>query len=200
MIRSIQDQTGASVDIEDDGTVIIGSSSEAGAKKAIEMIEGLTKEVEVGEVYTGKVVRTMNFGAFVEILPGKDGMVHISELAESRVNSVEDVVNIGDEVTVMVIEIDRMGRINLSRRAVLEGLEAGGARVRDGASGGDRDRDRDRGPRDRDRGPRPYGNRSGGGPPRGGNGRGPRPPMRDRGGDRDRGPRDRDRGPRPQRR
>ena len=211
MIRSIQDQTGASVDIEDDGTVIIGSSSESGAKKAIEMIEGLTKEVEVGEVYTGKVVRTMNFGAFVEILPGKDGMVHISELADFRVNTVDEVVKIGDEVTVMVIEIDRMGRINLSRRAVLEGPEAGGARVRDGAGGGDRggDRDRDRGGDrgggdrggDRDRGPRPYGDRSGGpprggsgpprggsgGPPRAGNGRGPRPPMRDR-----------DRGPRPQ--
>ena len=136
--------------------------------------------MEVGEVYTGKVVRIMNFGAFVEVLPGKDGLIHISELSDQRVDTVEDVVKIGDEVTVMVTEIDRMGRVNLSRRAVLEGLEGGGARVRDSFRDRDRDRDRGRGgpPQGRpvgmgDRGPRGGGGgqrQGGGGPPRGNGG------------------------------
>ncbi len=118
-IRSIVDETKASIDINDEGTVVIGSSDEGAARKAIEIIEGLTKEAEVGGIYTGKVTRLMNFGAFVEILPGKEGLVHISELADYRVANVEDVVNVGDEIMVKVIEIDNMGRINLSRRAVL---------------------------------------------------------------------------------
>jgi len=84
------------------------------------MIEEITREIEVGATYTGKVTRVMNFGAFVEILPGKEGLVHISELADYRAPTVEDVVKVGDEVMVMVTEIDRMGRINLSRRAVLQ--------------------------------------------------------------------------------
>ncbi|MFC1969257.1 polyribonucleotide nucleotidyltransferase, partial [Chloroflexota bacterium] len=119
-IRAIIAETKASVDIEDDGTVRIGSANEEDAQKAIKMIENLTKEVEIGEVYTGKVVRLMNFGAFVEILPGKDGLVHISELAARHVDRVEDEVKVGDEVTVRVINIDNMGRINLSRRAASE--------------------------------------------------------------------------------
>src|SRR5581483_9830622 len=114
-IRAIIEDTKASIDIQDDGSVFVGSSNEEGARKAIAIIEGMTKEVEPGQIYTGKVVRILPFGAFVEILPGKDGLVHISELAEGRVNSVEDVVSIGDEIMVMVTEIDQLGRINLSR-------------------------------------------------------------------------------------
>ena len=121
-IRSIIDETKATIDIKDDGTVIIGSPNEEAARKAISIIEDLTREVEVGTVYTGKVTRIANFGAFVEILPGKEGLVHISELADFRVDKVEDIVKVGDEVTVKVIEIDSMGRINLSRKAVFEKL------------------------------------------------------------------------------
>ena len=136
-IRSIIEETKASIDIENDGTIIIGSTSEDSARKAIERIENLTKDVEVGTVYTGKVTRLMNFGAFVEILPGKEGLVHVSELADYRVPSVEEVVSVGDEIEVKVIEIDHMGRVNLSRKAVLEGT-SGVSRdpVGDTASGG----------------------------------------------------------------
>ena len=119
-IRSIIEETKATIDIENDGTVIIGSPNEESARKAIDIIEGLTKEAEVGSIYTGKVTRVVDFGAFVEILPGKEGLVHISELADYRVAKVEDVVKVGDEVTVKVINIDELGRINLSRRAVFE--------------------------------------------------------------------------------
>ncbi|MDP2952512.1 MAG: polyribonucleotide nucleotidyltransferase [Chloroflexota bacterium] len=120
-IRSIIQQYGVTVDVEDDGTVVVGAISEESAKGAIKTIEDLTRDVEVGSIYTGKVTRLMNFGAFVEILPGKEGLVHVSELAEFQVANPEEVVKVGDEVMVMVIEIDRMGRVNLSRRAVLEG-------------------------------------------------------------------------------
>ena len=119
-IRSIIEKTKATVDIENDGTVLIGSSDEAAAQKAISIIESLTKDVEIGTTYTGKVTRLMPFGAFVEVLPGKDGMVHISELADYRVDKVEDVVKVGDELTVKVIDIDNMGKVRLSRRAVYE--------------------------------------------------------------------------------
>ncbi|MFC2057198.1 polyribonucleotide nucleotidyltransferase, partial [Chloroflexota bacterium] len=119
-IRSITEETKTTVDIDNDGTVLIGSTDEASARKAIAIIEGLTREAEVGGTYTGKVTRLMNFGAFVEILPGKEGLVHISELADYRVANVEDVVKVGDEVMVKVTEIDNMGRVNLSRRAVLD--------------------------------------------------------------------------------
>jgi polyribonucleotide nucleotidyltransferase len=119
-IRRITEETKTTIDIEDDGTVIIGSTDAAGLQRAIEIINGLTRDVEVGGVYTGRVTRIMAFGAFVEILPGKEGLIHISELADHRVGKVEDVVNIGDEVKVLVTEIDRQGRINLSRRALLE--------------------------------------------------------------------------------
>ena len=119
-IRSIIDETKASIDVQNDGTVIIGSANEAQAQRAIQIIETLTKEIEVGAIYTGKVSRLLNFGAMVEIVPGKEGLVHISELADYRVNKVEDVVKIGDEVTVKVIGIDELGRVNLSRKAVFE--------------------------------------------------------------------------------
>ena len=153
-IRSIIEATGASIDVGNDGSVTVGATDAAAADEAIRMIEGLTKEVEIGQRYTGKVTRLMNFGAFVEILPGKDGLVHISELDVTRVASVEDVVKVGDEVEVMVTEVDRMGRVNLSRRAVLEGASSedvrAGAESRNGGQrSGDRapDRGGDRGPR-----------------------------------------------------
>ena len=122
-IRSILDESGATINLDDDGTVTFGSSSQDSAQVAINKIEMLTKEAEVGAIYTGKVARLMSFGAFVEILPGKDGLVHISELSNERVASVEDVVNVGDEITVLVTEIDSQGRINLSRRALLGSSE-----------------------------------------------------------------------------
>jgi polyribonucleotide nucleotidyltransferase len=118
MIRSIIDETKSTIDIEDNGTVVIGAVDEKSARRAIEIIEGLTKEVEVGAIYTGKVTRILNFGAMVEVLPNREGLVHISELEDHRVAKVEDVVKIGDEVTVKVIGIDQQGRINLSRKAV----------------------------------------------------------------------------------
>ena len=121
-IRSITAETKASIDIDNDGKVIIGSPDEKAARRAIEIIENLTKDVEVGSIYTGKVTRLLDFGAMVEILPGKEGLVHISELAEYRVAKVEDVVKVGDEITVKAISIDNLGRINLSRRAVFENV------------------------------------------------------------------------------
>jgi len=134
-IRSIIEETKTTIDINNDGTVLIGSPDEEAARKAIEIIEGLTKEVEVGSIYTGKATRLLNFGVMVEILPGKEGLVHISELADYRVAKVEDVVKVGDELTVKVIDIDNQGRINLSRRAVFEKLsQVSGARVRDSLS------------------------------------------------------------------
>ena len=114
IINEIIDTCDVKIDIEDDGLVMITGSNAANAAKAQEWVERIVKEVEVGEIYTGKVVRLMDFGAFVNILPGKDGMVHISELAPSRVDKVTDIVNIGQEVTVKVIEIDDQGRVNLS--------------------------------------------------------------------------------------
>ena len=120
IIRQITAETGTEINIEDDGTIQIAATSGEAAEKAIAWIEGLTKEVEVGKEYLGRVTRIMNFGAFVEILPGKEGLVHISQLADYRVPRVEDVVSIGDELMVVVTEIDRMGRVNLSRRAAME--------------------------------------------------------------------------------
>ncbi len=131
-IRSIIEQTKTTIDIDDEGVVLIGAINEEAAQKAIAIIEGLTKEVEVGTIYTGKVTRIFDFGAMVEILPGKEGLVHISELEDHRVGKVEDVVKIGDEVTVKAINIDNMGRVNLSRRAVFEkDYQPSGAQARD---------------------------------------------------------------------
>ncbi len=115
MINKIIAETGVKIDIEDDGRVFISTPDEDAANKARKIIEGIAKDIEVGDVFTGKVVRIMNFGAFVELAPGKDGMIHISKLANHRVEKVEDVVNIGDELEVKVNEIDAQGRINLIR-------------------------------------------------------------------------------------
>ena len=166
MIRSIIEQTKATIDIENDGSVLIGSTDGEAAQKAIAMIEDLTKEVEVGGIYTGKVTRLMGFGALVEILPGKEGLVHISELADYRVPSVEDVVKVGDEITVMVIELDPQGKMRLSRRAVLQGDSYVASVPREGASSGRGYPHRRYGDNQRSEGPssggRPY-HRPGGG-------------------------------------
>jgi DNA polymerase III epsilon subunit family exonuclease len=120
MIRKIQEETQTEINVEDDGSVEIAAVSGENARKAIAWIESLTKEVEVGALYLGKVTRLMSFGAFVEILPGKEGLVRIGELADYHVPTVEDVVSVGDEVMVVVIEVDRQGRINLSRKAAMQ--------------------------------------------------------------------------------
>ncbi|HME80707.1 MAG TPA: polyribonucleotide nucleotidyltransferase [Candidatus Eremiobacteraceae bacterium] len=120
IINKIVAETGAKIDIEDDGRVFLASPDAASAEKARRMVEDIVKDVEIGEVYTGVVKRIMNFGAFVQILPGKEGLVHISQLAPHRVNRVEDEVNIGDEVVVQVREIDEKGRINLTRKHAAE--------------------------------------------------------------------------------
>jgi polyribonucleotide nucleotidyltransferase len=157
---------GVKIDIEDSGLVMVTSTDAESAKKAVEWIQNIVKEVQPGEIYEGKVVRIMDFGAFVEVLPGKDGLVHISQLANYRVNNVEDVCKIGDAMKVQVSEIDEQGRINLTHKPfapaatpeqLAAGASAGSFSARGGsASGGDR------GPR------RPsFGGRSGGGrPPR----------------------------------
>ncbi len=118
-INKIIEETGVKIDIEQDGTIFISSVNEDMNKKAKKIIEDIVREVEVGQVYLGKVKRIEKFGAFVELFSGKDGLVHISELAEERVGKVEDVVSIGDEILVKVTEIDKQGRVNLSRKAVL---------------------------------------------------------------------------------
>jgi len=120
MIRKIQEETQTEINVEDDGTVEIAAVSGENSRKAIQWIESLTREVEVGALYLGKVTRIMGFGAFVEILPGKEGLVRIGELADYHVPSVEDVVSVGDEVMVVVVEIDRQGRVNLSRKAAMQ--------------------------------------------------------------------------------
>ena len=161
-IRSLQEETGTKIDIEEDGTVYIASTNSAGAKIAQERVAGLGENAVIGNIYTGKVVRIADFGAFVEILPGMDGLVHISQLDSQRVNKVEDVVSMGDEITVMVTDIDPQGKIRLSRQAVLEGWTAEEARQKDGPRrsgprpGGDRGGDRggNRSGGDRDRGGR----------------------------------------------
>ena len=118
VINRIIDETGVKIDIEDDGSVSVCGTDKEMIGRAITIINRIVNDVEPGEIITGKVVRIMNFGAFVELAPNKDGLVHISKLAQKRVGKVEDVVNIGDEVTVKVLEIDRMGRINLSMKDV----------------------------------------------------------------------------------
>jgi polyribonucleotide nucleotidyltransferase len=120
-IRSLEEECGVSIDIEDDGSIYIASTSGPAAEKAQAMIEALTEEPEVGRIYTGRVVRVKDFGAFVEILPNIDGMVHISQLSENYVSNVKDVVQVGDEIMVMVTNIDHEGKIRLSRQAVLKG-------------------------------------------------------------------------------
>ncbi len=124
VINKIIADTGVKIDIENDGRVFISGQNGEGAEKARKMVEALTKDVVVGESYMGTVTRLMNFGVFVAVLPGKEGLVHISQLAPGRVEKVEDVVKLGDEIMVKVVEIDSQGRINLSRKAVLGGASA----------------------------------------------------------------------------
>jgi polyribonucleotide nucleotidyltransferase len=178
-IRALQEETNTKIDIEDDGTVFIAATDMASEMAARERIEMLTETPQIGRIYTGRVVRTTDFGAFVEILPNIDGMVHISQLDSERVEKVEDVVTVGDEVTVMVTNIDGDGKIRLSRQAVLEGWTAEEAQEHDrGGRGGGGGRPGDGGrsggrPGDGNRGGRP-----GGGGNRGGDrdrrGNGPR--------------------------
>ena len=133
-IRSIIEETKTTIDIDNDGTVLIGAHDEEAARKAMAIIENLTKDVEVGSIYTGKVTRLLAFGAVVEILPGKEGMVHISELADHRIANIEDEVKVGDEITVKVIK-NEDGKIGLSRKAVFEwSPQSSGARGRDSTS------------------------------------------------------------------
>jgi polyribonucleotide nucleotidyltransferase len=139
-IRQITEETGAKIDIDDDGTVLIAAVDEECSSRAVAWIESLVQEPEVGEIYTGKVKRITNFGAYVEILPGKDGLVHISQLEHHRVNKVEDVLHEGDTVTVKCIGIDDLGRVDLSRKALIprpEGYE-------EPRRSGDRDRSKGR--------------------------------------------------------
>jgi polyribonucleotide nucleotidyltransferase len=160
MIRAITDQTGCAIDIEDDGTVSIASPDGESIKKAIEIIRNLTLEPEVGQTYKARVVRVEGYGAFLEFAPGKDGLLHISEIDWKRVENVEDYMKLGDEVEVKITDVDREGRVRLSRRELLpkpEGWEPPPPREGNGGRGGGRDRDRDRGGRggrDRDRGGR----------------------------------------------
>ena len=135
-VRAIQEETETKIDIQENGTVYIAATNAENARMARDRIRALTEEPEIGHIYTGRVVRTMEFGAFVEILPNVDGMVHISQLDSERVNRVEDVAKVGDEITVMVTNIDPQGKIRLSRQAVLEGWTAEEARERDNRGGG----------------------------------------------------------------
>jgi polyribonucleotide nucleotidyltransferase len=125
IINKIIADTGVKIDIEDSGLVMVASNNAEGMKKALEIIHNLTRDIKIGEVFKGKVVRIMDFGAFVELAGGKDGLCHISELAWSRVDKVEDVVHIGDELEVKVVEIDHMGRVNLSHKVLIPRPEGG---------------------------------------------------------------------------
>ena len=125
-IRKIVEETGAQIDVEDDGRVFIAAVDQEGGQRAIAWIKSLTDEVEVGKIYRGKVVRMMPFGAFVEVLPGQDGLVHVSKLTDHRVERPEEVANVGDEIMVKAVEIDSQGRLNLSRQAAIEELTAKG--------------------------------------------------------------------------
>ncbi|HEY3342745.1 MAG TPA: polyribonucleotide nucleotidyltransferase [Anaerolineae bacterium] len=168
MVRSIQEQTGARIDIEDDGRVFISSADGPSAERARELVESLATPVKVGNIYTGKVVRITDFGAFVELAPKTDGMVHVSQLADHPVQSVSDEVSLGQEISVMVTAIDDSGKIRLSRKAVLEGMTLEEAIESDGrtgirrSGGGDRGPRRDGGDRGGSRGPHRDGGDRGG--------------------------------------
>lgn len=122
-INTIIEETGVKIDIDDDGTVAVCGIEQDGIDKALKIIHSIVDPIEVGQIYEGKVVRIMNFGAFVELSPNKDGLIHISKLSKERVAKVEDVVNIGDTVKVKVLEIDRMGKISLSLKDAVEDAE-----------------------------------------------------------------------------
>ena len=119
MINQIIDETGVSIDIEDDGSVFITSTDETSAKEAVAWINNITREVKAGELFQGRITRLMNFGAFAEVLPNQEGLIHISELADHRVEKVEDIVKVGDIIPVIVKEIDAQGRINLSHKQAI---------------------------------------------------------------------------------
>ena len=121
-IRKIIQETGAEINVEDDGRIFVSADNDKSLNHAKQMIEYLTADAEVGKLYKGKVVSITNFGAFVEILPGKDGLVHISQLAEKRTEKVEEVVKLGDEIWVKVMEVDKQGRINLSKKQALRDI------------------------------------------------------------------------------
>jgi polyribonucleotide nucleotidyltransferase len=120
IIRKMQDDFDVQIEVENDGTVNIASVDREAAEEVIDRIRDLTEEPEVGKIYTGKVTNTTNYGAFVEILPGQEGLLHISELADGYVKRVEDIINTGDEVVVKLVEIDKFGRLNLSRKAAMD--------------------------------------------------------------------------------
>ena len=154
IIKRITEETGTQIDIEDSGEVRIAAVNSEGSRRAEEMIRNITEDPEPGRVYQGKVRSVVTFGAFVEIVPGRDGLLHISEIDHHRVAKTEDVLNVGDMVMVKVIGVDRDGKIRLSRKALLPEPEGGvpaGAGAGHGYGRGDRDRDRDRGGRDRER-------------------------------------------------
>ena len=130
-VRKITEETGVKIDIEDDGKVFIASVDEEAGQRALKMVQDLTRDVEIGGIYTGRVTRLMNFGAFVEFLPGKEGLVHISQLSPNRVKRVEDVVKVGDEILVKVTDIDRQGRINLSRKQAITSAKKTGLKVKE---------------------------------------------------------------------
>jgi polyribonucleotide nucleotidyltransferase len=166
MIRSIIERTGVKIDVEDDGRVNVASADEASAAKAIGIIQELTATPELNKTYMGKVQRITDFGAFVEIMPGLDGLLHISEIAHYRVKEVRDELKEGDQVMVKVINIDPSGKIRLSRKALLQPEEGQQVRAEtgEGAHHGDRHGDRSHGDRrhgDRPRGPRRDGPREG---------------------------------------
>jgi polyribonucleotide nucleotidyltransferase len=137
-IRALQADYGVKIDVEEDGTVFIASPGGDGAQRALAYVETMMETPKLGKVYTGKVVRVTDFGAFVEILPGQDGMVHISQLSDTRVDKVTDVVNVGDEILVMVTDISPDGKIRLSRQAVLEGWSLEEAQAQDSPPSGGR--------------------------------------------------------------
>jgi len=124
VIRSITEETGASIDIDDDGSIKIASVDKSAGEEARRRIEEITADIEVGKIYEGKVARIMDFGAFVTVLPGKDGLVHISQISEERVENVSDKLSEGDVVKVKVLEIDKQGRVRLSMKAVAEEASA----------------------------------------------------------------------------
>jgi len=137
-IRAIQSDYGVKVDVEEDGTVFIAAAGGDGAQRALAYVESMMQTAKLGQVYTGKVVRVTDFGAFVEILPGTDGMVHISQLSDTRVEKVTDVVNVGDEIVVMVTDVSPDGKVRLSRQAVLEGWTLEEAQAQDSPPSGGR--------------------------------------------------------------
>jgi polyribonucleotide nucleotidyltransferase len=157
VIRQITKDTGAEINIEDDGTIVVASADAEASAKAVEIINKICEVPEVGKIYKAKVVRIMDFGAFVEFLPGKEGLVHISHLDQNRVAKVTDVVNMGDEIEVKLIKKDDEGRYNLSRRALMPGYDAEKEAEREAT------RKKDRGPRRGDGGGHHRGSDGGGG-------------------------------------